>query len=241
MPKKHNDELPRERLLNKGSDALTDKELIAVLLRTGTQGKPVLELAQEILDSVNGNLLDLSRTSVKDLCKISGIGEAKAVGLAASFALARRLLQLKLEEGELIDSPDTVADYIRNKAISPDQEEAHVLLFDTRERLIKDTLVSIGTLNKTISHPREVFREAIRESAAAIIFVHTHPSYDPTPSDDDIKLTITLNYIASIIDIEFRDHVIVAMRPKPESPHYFSFLKNGLLDLEKFAKESFKN
>ncbi|NLG13115.1 MAG: DNA repair protein RadC [Lentisphaerae bacterium] len=241
MPQKHIDELPRERLLNKGSDALTDKELIAVLLRTGTQGKPVLELAQEILDSANGNLLDLSRTSVKDLCKISGIGEAKAVGLAASFALARRLLQLKLEEGELIDSPDTVADYIRNKATSPDQEEAHVLLFDTRERLIKDTLVSIGTLNKTISHPREVFREAIRESAAAIIFVHTHPSFDPTPSDDDIKLTITLSYIASIIDIEFRDHVIVAMRPKPESPHYFSFLKNGLLDLEKFAKESFKN
>ncbi len=225
------DNLPRERFQNQGPDSLTDSELLAVLLRTGTHGKNVLELANELLRSFDDNLLDLSSATVQQLREIGGIGEAKAVGLCAAFTLARRLVKLRLAMRPLFNNPDFIAEYMRDAIQSREKEETHVFLLDSQSRLIRDELISIGILDRALLHPREIFRPAVREACRSFILCHTHPSDDPTPSEEDIKLTYTLLMAAEIMDIQMTDHLVVALRPAPNKPGYFSFSLNNLLDL----------
>ncbi|MBP5670813.1 MAG: DNA repair protein RadC [Victivallales bacterium] len=229
-------DLPRERFQSQGPDSLTDAELLAVLLRTGTQGKNVIELANELLSSFDNNLLDLSSANVEQLCEINGIGEAKAVGLCAVFALARRLLKLRLAIRPLFNNPEVIAEYMRDVVQSRDKEETHVFLLDSQCRLIRDELISIGILDRALLHPREIFRPAVREASRSFILCHTHPSDDPTPSIEDIKLTYTLLMGAEIIDIAMVDHLVVALRPAPGRSGFFSFCQHGLLNLEKLKQ-----
>lgn len=200
------DERPRERLDKEGEQALTTAELIAVLLGSGTQGKSVLTLAQELLAHY-GSLAALIRAGLNDLCQHKGLGRVKAIQLKAALGLASRLAT---EQPKL---PITTAQqaylFIRERIAYQRKEVFGVLLQDVRGAPIRWEIISIGTLTQTLVHPREVFAPAIEHRAASIILAHNHPSQDPTPSLQDIKLTHTLVQASRIIGIPINDHLIV--------------------------------
>ena len=137
----------------------------------------------------------------------------------------------------LFNNPDFIADYMRDVIQSREKEETHVFLLDSQSRLIRDELISIGILDRALLHPREIFRPAVREACRSFILCHTHPSDDPTPSAEDIQLTYTLLMAAEIMDIQMTDHLVVALRPAPDKPGYFSFSLNNLLDLDGIKKQ----
>src|SRR5437899_6016937 len=178
---------PREKLLKRGADALTNRELIAILLRTGVRGKNAVEVGGEILEKYK-TLSGLTRTSAGELRKIRGIGPAKAVQLAAAFKLGERMAKEKISR-EKIDSPELVNEFFGTEMRTLQKESLRVLLLDTRYRLIDAKEISIGSVNESIAHPREIFQPAIVTSAYAIIVVHKHPSGDPAPSAADHSLT----------------------------------------------------
>ncbi|MBP5639624.1 MAG: DNA repair protein RadC [Victivallales bacterium] len=221
--------MPRERFLSQGAEALGDAELLAVLLRSGVHGMPVMRLAEELLASYGNNLLNLSLASPEELSRQHGMGQAKSIGLAAAFALGRRMVKLRMETQLQINSPELIADYIRSILPTATQEEFHVLLMDTHLKLIKDVMVSLGLVDRSLVHAREVFREAIRESCSGIIIAHNHPTGDVRPSNDDIRTTKYLITAGKIIGIEVIDHIIVATPQKTGFPSFFSFKEHKLL------------
>lgn len=217
---------PREKLLARGADALTNRELIAILLRTGRQGKNALEIGDEILKE-HKTLNRLSQISVRELKKISGVKTAKAVQLAAAFKLADRMAKEKIAR-QKIDAPEMVNEYLGAEMRALQKESLRVLLLDTRYRLIDMEEVSLGSVNESIAHPREVFRPALRQAAYAIIVVHNHPSGDPTPSSTDHSLTRRLAEAAELLQIKLLDHVIIGSPADGRAP-YFSFKEAGVL------------
>ncbi len=217
---------PREKLLQRGADALTNRELIAILLRTGRQGKNAVEIGGEILDR-HKTLNELSRISVRELMTISGVKQAKAVQLAAAFNLAGRMAREKLAR-QKIDAPEVVNEYLGPEMRALKKESLRVLLLNTRYRLIEAQEISLGSINESIAHPREVFRPALLASAYAIIVVHNHPSGDPTPSSTDHSLTRRLAEAAELLQIKLLDHVIIGSPADGRAP-YFSFKEAGVL------------
>jgi DNA repair protein RadC len=201
-------ERPRERLAELGPDALTDAELIAILLRTGLKGMNAVEVGRHLL-SEYGNLQSLAHASVVDLRKIKGIGRDKAVTLVAAFALARKMAAELRRESPALDTPEAVARLLREQTRLSNVEVFQVLMLNTRRRLIQAVKISEGTLDSILVHPREVFRRAIALSAAAVILVHNHPSGDPSPSEADIKVTRDLIRAGQLLKIEVLDHVIL--------------------------------
>src|SRR6266702_4638273 len=181
------EERPREKLASRGASALSDPELIAILLRTGVPGANAIEVARELLKEY-GSLRGLSRCGVHELKKIPGIGPAKAVQLAAAFDLGDRLARETLSK-QKIDSPELVNELIGAEMRRLRTESLRVILLDTRYHLIRVEEVSIGSVNESIAHPRDVLRPALVSSAYAIIVVHNHPSGDPSPSQTDHSLT----------------------------------------------------
>ena len=201
-------ERPRERLVTRGPDALTQAELIAILLRTGLPGVNVVQVGQNLLqkfDSLNA----LALASVDELRKIPGIGRDKAATLVAAFALARRMEQERREESPVLDNPLTVVEFMRETNRVKNVEAFQVLLLNTRKKLIRVEEISEGTLDTILVHPREVFRAAITANAAGIVLVHNHPSGDPAPSEADIKVTRDLIRAGQLLKIEVVDHVII--------------------------------
>ena len=217
---------PREKLLARGPDALTNRELIAILLRTGRQGKNAVEIGGEILEK-HRTLNGLSQISVRELKRIPGVKTAKAVQLVAAFQLADRMAKEKLAR-EKIDSPELVNEYLGAEMRALQKESLRVLLLDTRYRLIESQEISLGSVNESIAHPREVFRPALLASAYAIIVVHNHPSGDPTPSNTDHRLTRRLAEAADLLQIKLLDHVIIGSPADGRAP-YFSFKEAGVL------------
>ncbi len=217
---------PREKLLKHGADGLTNRELIAILLRTGVRGKNAVEVGGEILEKYK-TLSGLSQISVTELRKTRGIGLAKAVQLAAAFKLADRMAKEKIAR-EKIDSPELVNEFFGAEMRSLQKESLRVLLLDTRYRLLEAKEVSIGSVNESIAHPREIFQPAIAASAYAIIVVHNHPSGDPTPSSADHSLTRRLAEAAELLQIKLLDHVIIGSPAEDRTP-YFSFKEAGVL------------
>ncbi|MBM3142696.1 MAG: JAB domain-containing protein [Chloroflexi bacterium] len=205
-------ERPRERLLKLGSEALSSQEVLALILGRGVKGESVIVTAQKLLSKF-GNLKNLASASVEELTQIKGIGPAKAAQIKAAFELSRRLEDFSSEVPEItVKSPDDVVKAAKNQLKGKKKEHFLVLCLDTRNHLINIHKVSIGSLDSSIVHPREVFKEAISSSAASVIFAHNHPSGDPTPSEDDIKLTKRLVEAGEIIGIEVLDHIIVCDR-----------------------------
>ncbi|MCC7439687.1 MAG: DNA repair protein RadC [Armatimonadetes bacterium] len=202
-------EQPRERLMNLGALALSDAELLAILLRTGRQGEDVLQLSRRLVNSFS-NLTELSRRDYRELQNITGIGPTKAVTLAAAFELGRRVKSAAFTSRPTITSPADAAGFIGPRLRDLQKEQFHVLMLNTANQVIRTEMVSEGNLNSSIVHPREVFRTAIIESAAAIIGVHNHPSGNPTPSREDINITRQLVEAGKIIGITFHDHLIIA-------------------------------
>ncbi|MCX6977069.1 MAG: DNA repair protein RadC [Verrucomicrobia bacterium] len=220
------DDRPREKLANHGAASLSDSELIAILLRTGLVGVNVIELARQLLQKFQ-SLGGLARSSVKELASVKGIGPAKAVHLAAAFGLASRLAKESLSK-QKIDSPELVYALLGPSMRALSKESLQIILLDTKLQLIRFEEISLGSINESIAHPRDIFRPAIVFSAYAVILVHNHPSGDPAPSDADRRITHRLNEVATLLQIKFFDHVIIGSPDNHRLP-YFSFREAGLL------------
>ncbi|WP_311222393.1 MULTISPECIES: DNA repair protein RadC [unclassified Acidovorax] len=211
------DSQPREKLLARGPSALTDAELLALLLRTGIQGKGVLQMAQELLSPPDaagaggfGGIAGLLHASADDLKRIKGLGPAKRAELVAVLELARRALHQQLREREVFDSPDAVKHYLQLHLAAKAHEVFAVLFLDSQNRLIALEELFRGTLTQTSVYPREVVLRALHHHAAAVVLAHNHPSGSVQPSRADEALTRTLKTTLALIDVRVLDHVIVA-------------------------------
>jgi DNA repair protein RadC len=199
---------PRERLLREGPGALSDAELLAIVLRVGNASESAVALAERILAEVGG-LRHLYDRSEEELSAIKGIGQAKIAQIKSALELGRRLASLAPEPRRRITSPQEVANWMMSRLRFSEQEHLVVLLLNTKNEVIRETTVSIGTLDMSVAHPREIFREAIRRSSAGILLVHNHPSGDPQPSPEDLQLTRQLVEAGRLLGIEVVDHVII--------------------------------
>ncbi len=217
-------ERPRERLVERGPNALTEAELIAILLRTGVKGKNVVLVGQELLKRYDGSLTALASATVDELKQVSGVGRDKAATLAAAFALAKRMEQERRADSPMLDNPATVVDYLRETNRLKNVESFQVALLNTRKRLIRVEDISQGLLDTILVHPRDVFRAAIAANAAGVVLIHNHPSGDPAPSEADIKVTRDLIRAGQLLKIEVVDHVIIG-RATPERTKDYSSLR----------------
>lgn len=217
---------PREKLANRGAAALSDSELIAILLRTGLPGANAVDVARQLLAEFQ-SLSGLARCTVAELSRIKGVGPAKAVQLAAAFGLASRLARESLHR-QPVESPAIVYDLLGSEMRALHRESLRVVLLDTKLHLLRVEEVALGSVNESIAHPREIFRPALIYSAYAIIVVHNHPSGDPTPSDADRRLTVRLAEAARLLQIRLYDHIIIGNADNGRQP-WFSFREGGLL------------
>ena len=213
---------PREKLERLGSSALGDNELLALVLGSGARGRDVLELANAVLDGCGG-LYGLTRAAAADLRRIPGVGGARAAQILAAVELGRRTLMRTHGDRPRLNTPRQLASHLLPQHGSRPVEQFGIVLLDTKHRLIQIRLVSSGSLDSTVAHPREVFRDAIAGRAAAIVLFHNHPSGDPRPSGDDVALTARLVEAGQVIGIDVLDHLILA------DQRYYSFAEAGQL------------
>jgi DNA repair protein RadC len=219
------DERPREKMLKQGGASLTNAELLALIIRTGDTAtrKSAIDLGREIIACFGDNLRELGSADLAEICSIKGMGPAKATGIKAAFTLASRLQSRKLEHLDRFTSPRQVFDYFHHEFRDSRKEYFLILLLDGKNRIIRRVQVSEGSLNQSIVHPREVFVPAVKESAAAIILVHNHPTGDPAPSSEDIAITRRLREAGDIMGIKVLDHIIIG------DGEFVSFVERGLL------------
>lgn len=214
---------PREKLLLRGAQNLTDAELVAILLRTGKKGKSVLSIARELV-SDRANLAVLASKSVESLQKVDGIGKDKAATLAAAFELSRRIQsQSKWFSKRKITSPKDVADIFLPLLRDELKERFIVVCLNSANKIIKHETISIGNLNSSVVHPREIYKVAIDCSSASIILIHNHPSGNPEPSNEDISITKKVVEAGKILDIPVFDHIILT------GEGYTSFVERRLI------------
>ncbi len=201
------EERPRERLIKNGAWALSDSELLAIILRTGSKQENVINLSQRILGEYN--IKQLSQINITQLMKVHGIKESKAAQILACFEIARRLESFNTVEKPKISSPEDVYRRLFPRMREQKKEMFIELCLDTKNQILKEEVISVGSLNANVVHPREVFKLALTESAAHIIVAHNHPSGDPTPSREDIEITKKLVETGNIMGITVLDHVII--------------------------------
>lgn len=199
---------PRERLIRQGASSLSNQELIAILLRTGTKEESVLHLANRVL-SFFDQIQELKNATIEEMMSVKGIGQAKAVQLLAAVELGRRLSQKHPDKRYAIRSPQDAASLLMADMSSLKQENFVALFLNVKNQVIHQQTIFIGSLNASIVHPREIFREAVKRSAASIICAHNHPSGNPNPSPEDIEVTQRLTEAGKIMGIEMLDHVII--------------------------------
>jgi len=214
---------PRERLRDHGARTLASAELLAILVGAGTTGRSAVRVGEEILTRSEGSLRKLASQPVAALTRCAGIGPVRAVTIHAALELGRRMAVEAREEGAPLRSPRDVYSAFAGRLEDLPVEEFHVAVLDAQHRLERDLTITRGILNSSLVHPREVFREAIAERAAAIILVHNHPSGDPTPSSDDRVVTEQMVAAGRLLDIPVHDHVIIGRG------RYTSFAETGLL------------
>ena len=219
---------PRERLAALGARALSPRELLAILIETGTRERSALEVAGEILHHFAGadggqSLRRVMTSSLPEICRVPGVGPAKGAKVLAALELGRRAVAEARPERERVRSAADVYERMRLTLRDLSHEEFHVLLLNTQNEILRDLQVTRGTLDASLVHPREVFRPAIAEAAASVILVHNHPSGDPTPSSEDRSVTRQLRSAGELVGIEVLDHVIVG------EGRYVSFAEAGIL------------
>ena len=216
-------ERPRERLINKGVEYLSNEDLLAILLKTGTKDYSVKVLASNILKQIE-NINNLKDINLESLIKIKGIGKAKACELLAAIELGKRLNQKIDNLNQLkVYSSSSIYDYYKDKLSDKLQEHFYCVYLDTKNHIIKDKLLFIGTINESLIHPREIFKEAYLLSASSIICIHNHPSGNVNPSNNDIIMTKQLIEVGKILGIKVLDHIIISR------DNYFSFNDNDLV------------
>jgi DNA repair protein RadC len=201
-------ERPRERLARLGPQSLSNAELIAILLRVGVPGENAVQVGQRLLQTFGG-LGGLHRATFEEVCAQHGIGEAKAAQIKAAIELGRRLTLESPEEQPVITSPADAARLVQYEMSALEQEELRVLLLDTRNRVQKISTVYRGSLNSSQVRVGEVFKEAIRSNAAAVIVVHNHPSGDPSPSPEDVAITRAIREAGELLDVKVLDHLVI--------------------------------
>lgn len=215
-------ERPRERLIQSGDEYLTDAELLGIIIRDGTPNYSAVDLAQKLL-SEYGDFRKLSLVSIGELCKVKGIGPARAAQIKASLAIAKRFSTISVKPLQQFKCSRDIFGHFHERLRGRKQEMFLVVLLDNKNRIVKEIPISTGSLTSSIVHPREVFSPAIRESAASVIFVHNHPSGDPEPSKEDIHLTHRLLEAGNIVGIKVLDHVIIG------NEFFVSFKDKGLM------------
>jgi len=214
---------PREKMLLKGKSALSDAELIALLIGSGTGSLSAVEVARQVLQTVGNNLHDLAKLSVKDLMKSKGIGEAKAITIVAAMELGRRRKEYEVQERPKVASSKEAYELVKGDLMDLAQEEFWVLLFNRANRLIKKKRVSEGGVSGTVADPKIIFKLALEELASGIIVVHNHPSGNLTASQNDINLTKKLKEAGKVMEVQLLDHLIIA------GQKYFSFADEGMI------------
>ena len=219
------EERPREKLMKRGAQSLSNAELLAILLRTGTQEESVMRVAERILiESGEDGLSGLAHSSIESLMKRKGVGEAKAITIAAALELGKRVAAGESQKRVIIHSSDDVAKYMMPRLRYCDREHFYVVLLNTKNHVITAPLISVGTLSESLVHPRELFKEAVNHSASSVILVHNHPSGDPSPSREDILLTKRIAEGGKLLDIRVLDHVIIGDNT------YISLREQGCFD-----------
>ncbi|OGW53139.1 MAG: hypothetical protein A2Z46_02465 [Nitrospirae bacterium RBG_19FT_COMBO_55_12] len=235
------DERPRERLIAHGPASLSDAQLLAIIIRNGKSGRTALDLGRELLERFEG-LSGIDQAGIKEICAVAGIGLAKAAEIKAAIELGRRYQKPSLAGASFCSSQDVAAYYrprmkdvkqeefrcaildTKNKRMKDvKQEEFRCAILDTKNKIVKDVKVTTGTLNASLVHPRDTFKAAVRESAAAVIFIHNHPSGDTRPSQEDLLLTKRLVQAGDVLGIQVLDHIIIG------DGDHFSFRDNGMI------------
>ena len=225
MEKKHQtmkempvSERPYEKCMEYGPGMLSDAELLAVILRSGTKDKTAVELAREILEMhpYYKGILGIFHLSMEELKKLSGIGPAKAVQILAIGELSKRLAAARVEDKLSFHSPQSIAEYYMEKMRHLNREEMILICFNGKNKVIKELRVSVGTVNQTVASPRELFLEALRCEAVSVIMVHNHPSGDPTPSRQDVLTTKRMQEIGDFLGIPLSDHLIIGVSFREE-------------------------
>ena len=216
-------ERPYEKYLANGEESLSDAELLAIILKSGTKNANSLDIAREILRGNHNNLLNLYDLSYHDLMKISGVGIVKAIQLKAVAELSKRIAKTKSGYQLKMDRPSKIADYYMEQLRHAKQEQLLCAFFDTKCNFLGDCVISKGSVNSSYVSPREIFRCAFDYEAVLIILIHNHPSGDSTPSEDDMRITQRIHKGAQILQLELVDHIIIG------DQNYFSFKENELL------------
>lgn len=219
------DDRPREKLLKRGPEALTDVELLAVILRTGDSatGRSAIDLGRELLQTFGGDLRKLAGAAMAEICSVKGTGPAKAASIKAALELAARCKSDRLDANERFTCSEQVFNHYHHAFRDRRKEHFMALLLDGKNRIIREVQISEGSLNQSIVHPREVFSPAVRESAAAIILVHNHPTGDPTPSREDMEITRRLREAGDMMGIRVLDHIIIG------DGRFLSFTDRGMM------------
>lgn len=202
------DNRPRERLAAHGPASLSNAELLAIILRTGNREQTALELASRIL-AEPGGLSYLTEATIEELARFKGVGLAKASQLIAALELGRRVSSTTPETRPVIQGPEQAAQLVMENLKNLDRETFHIICLNTKNQVVKTEMISKGSLDSSLVHPREVFKTAISRSAAAVILVHNHPSGDPSPSPEDLKITRRLVEVGELVGIEVLDHLII--------------------------------
>jgi len=218
------DDRPREKLLQKGPQALSDTELLAIILRNGnaSTGESAIDQARSLLSGFAG-FRGIDEAAFSELKKVKGIGPAKIAQIKASLEMARRLGNHKWESGQPLRSSEDVFHHFRHDLEKEKKELFYVILLNNKNKKLREVKISEGSLTASLVHPREVYNPVIRESAAAVIFVHNHPSGDPAPSQEDIEITRRLKQVGEVMGVRVLDHVVIG------HDRYFSFSDRGML------------
>lgn len=203
-------ERPYEKYQHGGCAALSDAELLAVILRTGTGGSTSVELAYEVLTAAgNHGLGGLHRISIPELCRIKGIGRVKAIQIKCIAELSRRIAKSAAGESHRLNSARAIAEYYMEDFRYCDQEQVMVLSFNTKGRLLGEQVITRGTVNQSLISPRDIFLEALKQAAVYIVVLHNHPSGDPTPSGEDFEVTRRLSEVGAMLGIPLMDHIVL--------------------------------
>jgi len=218
-------ERPYEKCERYGAASLSDAELLAVIIRTGTKEEHSVDLAKRVLrhSPIHQGIIGIYHHTMEELTRIKGIGKVKAIQLLCVAELSKRLSKANMADSMMFDRPATIADYLMEEMRHEQREKVMLLMFDTKGRLLKEKVISIGTINTSMLSPREIFLEAVRGEAVSIVLIHNHPSGDPTPSGEDVAITKRIREAGNFINIPLIDHIIIG------DNRYVSFKEGGLL------------
>ncbi|MCR5467511.1 MAG: DNA repair protein RadC [Lachnospiraceae bacterium] len=216
-------ERPYDKCKKYGPKVLSDAELLSIIIKTGTKGKKAIEVASELLDGSQGNLLNLYTMSMKDMAEIPGIGEIKAIQLKCLTEISDRISGYRYNRELSMNSPSSIAAYFMEDMRHLEKEVLKAVMFDTRFNIISEKTITVGTVNASLVSPREIYIEALKEKAVSLVLLHNHPSGNPSPSKEDKEITDRIRLCGNLLEISLLDHIIIGDRL------YYSFKEEGLL------------